>query len=289
MQDGGRRLPRRSRHLRPTSRRPRLVERTRGRTRATPGRRPGSAPARGRQLSLSVRDGSVRAKRFYAYRPHWHDGEVVEIVCAAAAARAGARSNRPRSASGDAPTMSRSGGTSTTTWPGSRPHTAWPDGRNVATSHAWADQLDLVLTLHGQHWTGFVFNTFDQMAAILERVCEEVPGDRVLAYLPGWEGRYYWQYPAYGPGDGPGGRRRVRPAGRDGQSPRGPPDADVRRQRRQRQPLPGLGAKRRSEAPPTSMSRSSTSRTGITIGRARMSRSSSTRESRVSNVTLSTR
>jgi hypothetical protein len=62
-----------------------------------------------------------------------------------------------------------------------------------------------VLTLHGQHWTGFVFNTFDQMARILERVCDEVPGERVLAYLPGWEGRYYWQYPEYGPGVDLGG------------------------------------------------------------------------------------
>src|SRR5206468_4295141 len=70
---------------------------------------------------------------------------------------------------------------------------------------AWADELDLVLTLHGQHWTGFVFNTFDQMATILEEVAGEVPGERILAYLPGWEGRYYWQYPVYAPGEDLGG------------------------------------------------------------------------------------
>jgi hypothetical protein len=43
------------------------------------------------------------------------------------------------------------------------------------------------------------------MAEVLETVCEEIPGERILAYLPGWEGRYYWQYPIYGPGEDLGG------------------------------------------------------------------------------------
>ena len=36
-------------------------------------------------LTLSVRNDSVRAARFYAYRPHWASGTIVEIVCDASA------------------------------------------------------------------------------------------------------------------------------------------------------------------------------------------------------------
>jgi hypothetical protein len=161
----------------------------------------GDGPA----FTLSVRDASVRAKRFYAYRPHWHTGEVVEIVCASAAGSLTGTLVLPeirlRTCS-DQQEIKRD----------FEDHLAWletsyllPRWEERKDVPEWADQLELVVTLHGQHWTGFVFNTFDQMATILEKVCEEVRGDRVLAYLPGWEGRYYWQYPAYGPGEDLGG------------------------------------------------------------------------------------
>jgi hypothetical protein len=156
-------------------------------------------------VTLSVRDSSVRAKRFYAYRPHWHQGEVVEIVCAAAA--------RSRKSTFDVPEIRlracpdeaqvRQDFEDHLRWlEGAYQLPRWEDRQDIPE---WAERLELVLTLHGQHWTGFVFNTFDQMAAIIEKVCQEVPGERVLAYLPGWEGRYYWQYPAYGPGQDLGG------------------------------------------------------------------------------------
>ncbi len=161
----------------------------------------GEGPA----VVISVRDGSVRAKRFYAYRPHWHDGEVVEIVCTAAAGSRGSAFESPQirlRRCADHVEVRRDFEDHLAWLEATYGLARWEERRDVPS---WADQLDLVLTLHGQHWTGFVFNTFDQMAAILERVCEEVPGDRVLAYLPGWEGRYYWQYPTYAPGTDLGG------------------------------------------------------------------------------------
>ncbi|GAA2817418.1 hypothetical protein [Saccharopolyspora taberi] len=69
----------------------------------------------------------------------------------------------------------------------------------------WARHTALVVTLHGQHWTGYVFNTFAQMAEALRFVTQHIEGHRVLAYLPGFEGRYYYAYPQYRPGEDMGG------------------------------------------------------------------------------------
>ncbi len=63
----------------------------------------------------------------------------------------------------------------------------------------WARQLRLVVTLHGMHWSGYTFNTYAQMIDTLRYVATRIDGSQVLAYLPGWEGRYYWQYGDYRP------------------------------------------------------------------------------------------
>lgn len=63
----------------------------------------------------------------------------------------------------------------------------------------WARRISLVLTIHCMHWTGYTFNTYDDARAILRAVTERLPGEQVLALLPGWEGRYYWQYSDYRP------------------------------------------------------------------------------------------
>lgn len=70
----------------------------------------------------------------------------------------------------------------------------------------WLNDIALVVTLHGQHWTGYVFNTFAEMAQTLRFVSRHIDPSRVLAYLPGWEGRYYFSYPQYRPGEDLGGR-----------------------------------------------------------------------------------
>lgn len=41
---------------------------------------------------------------------------------------------------------------------------------------------------------GQTFAHIEQIAAIIEHITDHIDGDRVIAYLPGWERRYYWQY-----------------------------------------------------------------------------------------------
>ncbi len=70
---------------------------------------------------------------------------------------------------------------------------------------AWAREVSLVVALHGMHWSGYTFNTYDDMAAALDFIAARIDGRRVLAFLPGWEGRYYWQYGDYRPEPALGG------------------------------------------------------------------------------------
>ena len=74
----------------------------------------------------------------------------------------------------------------------------------------WARSIALSLTLHGMHWSGYVFNTYEQMLEIIRYVADRIEGNRVLAYLPGWEGRYYWQYGEYRPEPHLGGQEGFR-------------------------------------------------------------------------------
>jgi|CXWL01.1.fsa_nt_gi hypothetical protein len=70
---------------------------------------------------------------------------------------------------------------------------------------AWTRQIALVLAIHGMHWSGYVFNTYDDMRGVLDYAAERIEGRRILAFLPGWEGRYYWQYGDYRPDAALGG------------------------------------------------------------------------------------
>jgi hypothetical protein len=64
---------------------------------------------------------------------------------------------------------------------------------------AWLKDIALSLTIHGMHWSGYTFNTYDQMLEIIKYAAEKIDGKHILVYLPGWEGRYYWQYGEYRP------------------------------------------------------------------------------------------
>jgi hypothetical protein len=64
--------------------------------------------------------------------------------------------------------------------------------------------------MHCEGWTGYVFNTFDRQLEILQWIDERIDGRRVLVYLPGWDGRYYWNYPIYEPSEACGGRDGLR-------------------------------------------------------------------------------
>jgi hypothetical protein len=76
----------------------------------------------------------------------------------------------------------------------------------------WVKEISLVAYIHGQHWTGYVFNDYRRMMEILDALSRRLPGKRILAHLAGWEGRYYWKYGDFTPDDrmgGPEGFRRL--------------------------------------------------------------------------------
>jgi hypothetical protein len=69
----------------------------------------------------------------------------------------------------------------------------------------WLRKTALVLQLHGMHYTGYVFNDFAAMREILRWTATQIPAERVLVFLPSWDGRYYWDYPVYRPAQRLGG------------------------------------------------------------------------------------
>lgn len=71
---------------------------------------------------------------------------------------------------------------------------------------AWAKQISLVAAIHCQHWSGYVFNSYADVLSKLQCLSERIDPARILAYLPGWEGRYYWQYGDYRPDARLGGK-----------------------------------------------------------------------------------
>jgi hypothetical protein len=61
----------------------------------------------------------------------------------------------------------------------------------------WLRRTELVVTLHGMHFTGYIFNDYARMLEILHWIATQIPADRVLAFISAWDGRYYWDYPTY--------------------------------------------------------------------------------------------
>lgn len=82
----------------------------------------------------------------------------------------------------------------------------------------WLRDTALVLTLSGQHYTGYVFNDYAKMLEILRWVSTQIPPDRVLAFISAWDGRYYWDYPLYKASDRMGGEAGFRTLIREGQA-----------------------------------------------------------------------
>jgi hypothetical protein len=82
---------------------------------------------------------------------------------------------------------------------------------------AWLRDVALVVTLHGAHYTGYVFNDFARMAEILRWVATQIPASRVLVFIPAWDGRYYWNYPLYQADPRMGGEAGLKKLVADGQ------------------------------------------------------------------------
>ncbi len=150
-------------------------------------------------FGLRFEDGRVREKRFAIWTEHAGelDGRgVVEMIHEEDATRFGREI--------ESPVFVISGGTTPDSL--AQAHAAfaerelglvpWERRQDVP---AWAREIRLVATLHGMHFTGRVFLRYGEMLDILRFLCERIPGRCILAYLPGWEGRYYWQYGDYRP------------------------------------------------------------------------------------------
>ncbi|HEU5217489.1 MAG TPA: hypothetical protein VFU23_02465 [Gemmatimonadales bacterium] len=92
---------------------------------------------------------------------------------------------------------------------------AWETRADVP---AWLRKTALVLSLHGAHYTGFVFNDFARMLEILKWTATQIPAERVLVFLPAWDGRYYWNYPLYRAVARMGGEEGLKRLIREGQA-----------------------------------------------------------------------
>jgi hypothetical protein len=82
----------------------------------------------------------------------------------------------------------------------------------------WLRETVLVLTLHGQHYTGYIFNDYARMLEILRWVATQIPPQRVLNFISAWDGRYYWDYPLYRASDRMGGEAGFRTLIREAQA-----------------------------------------------------------------------
>ncbi len=82
----------------------------------------------------------------------------------------------------------------------------------------WLRRTSLVVTLHGMHYTGYVFNDYARMLAILKWMATRIAAERVLVFLASWDGRYYWDYPLYQVADRMGGDAGFRALIKDGQA-----------------------------------------------------------------------
>ena len=87
---------------------------------------------------------------------------------------------------------------------------AIPDWESRSDVPAWLREVRLVVSLHGMHWTGYIFNDFAKSLKTLEWVAAQIPPKQVLVFLPAWDGRYYWNYPIYKPDPRLGGEQGFR-------------------------------------------------------------------------------
>ncbi|MFV3129890.1 hypothetical protein [Niveispirillum sp. KHB5.9] len=81
----------------------------------------------------------------------------------------------------------------------------------------WMHDVDLVLSIHGAHWTGYIFNDYRRTLEILAWAAKRIDPARVMVFLPAWDGRYYWNYPLYEPDPRMGGAAGFQRLVREGQ------------------------------------------------------------------------
>lgn len=71
----------------------------------------------------------------------------------------------------------------------------------------WFKKISLIASIHCQHFTGYIFNDYNEVLKKLKWLSKHIKPESILAYLPGWGGRYYWQYGDYRPDPRMGGEK----------------------------------------------------------------------------------
>ncbi|HTK28681.1 MAG TPA: alpha-amylase family protein [Vicinamibacterales bacterium] len=157
-------------------------------------------PAEGAILALSSLDDRVRTKRFYfqpgdtAYRAELlveTEGWLETRSFHAPAWRIGRATSIGAAASAHYEHVQRA--------------FRLPEWQDRADVPGWLRRTALVVTLHGMHYTGYIFNDYARMRAILQWMAPRIDPGRVLVFLAAWDGRYYWNYPVYQPDPRMGG------------------------------------------------------------------------------------
>jgi hypothetical protein len=157
----------------------------------------------GRLLYFRSLDPEVREKRFALIRGD--DGGLdVELIFEEAATRMGSAVSVPAWDVGTCDTLEEALGRQAAAVERNLALVPWEERRDVPD---WARNVSLVAAVHCQHMTGYVFNDYAKVLRTIEWLTERIEPERLLVYLPGWEGRYYWQYGEYRPDPRMGGER----------------------------------------------------------------------------------
>jgi hypothetical protein len=85
--------------------------------------------------------------------------------------------------------------------------TSWETRKDIPV---WAREISLIASIHMQHWTGYTFNDYQDVVEKAKWLTERIDPKRILVYLPGWDGRYYWKYGHYEPDESMGGDKGFR-------------------------------------------------------------------------------
>lgn len=165
-----------------------------------------------RFVSISSRDDRVRPKRFY-FQPgesgykveaiHEHDGWRNDTTVTLPKWRIASTTSMESALAPHFAHLERA--------------YAIPSWETRTDVPAWFRQTALVTTLHGMHYTGYMFNDYAKMLEILRWMRTQIPGERVLVFVSAWDGRYYWDYPNFKASDRMGGEAGFRRLVKEGQ------------------------------------------------------------------------
>ena len=74
----------------------------------------------------------------------------------------------------------------------------------------WFKDVSLIVICHMEHWTGHIFHTYEEALNDFRKLAQYIDPKRILFYVPGWEGRYYFKYGNYTPDTRLGGPNKLK-------------------------------------------------------------------------------